>query len=316
MRRGKASNFEDNLPSREGKKTLPKPLTVSGFFVVVILYLCKRVLFVKPEVKVCVYLLVCLMGSVISDIFYMPRTYFSRVDNIFNQYFVKLCWGWTCSLLCSFVYMTSYVYTCGNLQYVKLHLSRLGIGTAVWYIMTTSFVVICGWTGFCTSDLYFTRGSCIMNGHSWIGFDISGHTFMMVYCTLMLGEESKCFHQWERIRTFLDDTTEEDVDERLKHLSRNQISELRTSYNNLTSYIKINFLLMALLSILWDVMLLSTILYFHTLAQKMIAIILSIVCWFMTYRVWYLADLSPGLPGQGPFRYSLETTISRTSRRR
>ncbi|XP_014665105.1 PREDICTED: FIT family protein CG10671-like [Priapulus caudatus] len=292
------------MSSREGKKTLPKPLGLRGFLVVIVLFFCKKVLFVKPEIKVCVYLVVCLLGSVIGDIFVVPRTYFSRKDNVFNVYFVKLCWGWTGALLAAFIAMTSYVYTCGNRQLVFLHLSRLVVATVVWYVCTSSFVTINTLTGFCitASVAVDTADACRTAGHAWLGFDISGHVFMMAYCALLLAEESRAFAHWDRVGTMLL-RGDNDVDERLGHLTGSELARLREAHPRLTPYIKASFLTMALLCLLWDTMLLATTLYFHSVAQKMAALAAAIICWFVTYRLWYKIDVSPGLPGQGAFRY-------------
>lgn len=291
--------------SRDGKKQLPKPASFSGFVVVIILFLCKRVLLIKPETRVAVYLFTCLLGSIVGDFFPLPRGYFARKDNLFNQWFVKLSWGWTCSLLFIFIFMTSYTYTCGNVQRVKLHLSRLGISTAMWFVFTKSFVYIEALTGFCTAEEFTTRSACVKNGHTWMGFDISGHTFLLAYCILLIAEESVCFDGWEKIGHMLlgSDKDEDNLDEKLKHLSKNELAQLQDSYANYTVYIKVNFLLLTLLCILWDVMLVATILYFHSLPQKMAALVFAIGCWFSTYRAWYCTELSPGLPGEGLFRY-------------
>ena len=66
--------------------------------------LCQHVLFVDTRVKAKLYILLVFFGSILIDVFVsVPKSYFSRKNNLFNVYFVKLSWGWTLAFVGAFV---------------------------------------------------------------------------------------------------------------------------------------------------------------------------------------------------------------------
>lgn len=269
-----------------------------------ILHVCRQVLCVRVNVKAIVYFLVILCGSAMSDFVPFPRTYFALKTNFLNVYFVKFSWGWTILLLGSFVLLTSYVYCCGEKSKIRYHMSRLVVATALWYILTGLFGYIEGITGICSmrSEKCATKLACIKNGHRWYGFDISGHAFILVYCNLLILEEIAVIKGWERICHLLR-TSEYDDDSPLKCLTDEEVTIMRTAYSIFTPYIRALFILLTLLHLLWDFMLLMTVLYYHSLAQKLVGCLFAIVAWYVTYYIWYPVSI-PGLPGPTAFRYS------------
>jgi hypothetical protein len=58
--------------------------------------------------------------------------------------------------------------------------------------------------------------------------------------------------------------------------------------------IRILYVALAALTILWEFMLLSTALYFHDTLHKIAAAGLAVFFWYITYYVWYRRD-SPSL---------------------
>jgi hypothetical protein len=88
-------NFR-NQPSEttrnEAKGTKPTavPASVWEVIVMMILHLAKKVIFFDIRLKVALYLGSLFLISLIGDFIPYPKTYFSRSDNLFNQYFVKL----------------------------------------------------------------------------------------------------------------------------------------------------------------------------------------------------------------------------------
>lgn len=308
QRRGKASSAlkwdaYNRTQAVTGRKPLAEPTSVSQVLIMVGLHICRRVVLIQPSVKVPVYLGILLFGSVMCDFFPLPRTYLSRKDNVFNVYFVKFAWGWTLLTVGSFVAVSSWVYCCGDRALVKRHLSRLAVGTAAWFFTTNFFLVFESYTGYCSSDKHSARSSCLGNGHRWLGFDISGHAFLLIYCNLLIMEEAKSLCGWERIAEII--RNEKYVDESpLKGISEERLVVLRHSYHKLTPFVRLLFLAMTLLSVLWDVMLVCTVLYFHTMVQKALGGVIAILEWFVTYRVFYQLSWSPGLPGQGLFKYA------------
>lgn len=78
---------------------------------------------------------------------------------------------------------------------------------------------------------------------------------------------------------------------------------LKFLYERFTPIIRTLFIGMAALQILWDVMLVGTMLYYHRMIEKFISGIIAIFTWYFTYRFWYRSDLLPDPAGSGSFFY-------------
>ncbi|ESO82823.1 hypothetical protein LOTGIDRAFT_184623 [Lottia gigantea] len=285
-----------------GKKPIAEPIHIGHFIMIVIMKLCRTVLLIDTSVKIGLYLMVVLIGSVICDLHAMPRGFFSDKKNFLNVYFIKLGWGWTLSLIGPFIFMTSFVYCCGNLNQVRRHVMRLAVGTVWWYVCTSFFVYVNKNVGVCTLSNLKDSKSCLEAGKSWLGFDISGHVFLMIHSLLIISEEMKCFKDWTKLKLSLDD---ENLTQR-KNLSASEISQAKTSHKQLTPLIQINVVFITLLSLLFEFMLLITIIYrFHTLSQKVFAAFIAVGFWFVDYRMLFRTkiDIMPCLPGECTLNY-------------
>lgn len=264
------------------------------------MYLCRRILLIETLTKLCVYFCVITIISVVTDHFPFPRSYFSDKQNFINQYFVKLGWGWTCSLLGLFVYLTSNTYCCGNRKDVNRHLMRLAFGTLWWFLCTKLFAVIQDSFGICVTDYDLNRSSCEASGNRWVPFDVSGHTFLLVHCLLIISEEVKCINGWERI----DEVIRKEMSSQASRYSSDDLTQLKALYDENTPRIRFLILVLTLLSLMWEMMLLSTILYFHNLAQKLVGACFAALGWFISYRFWYKwRSWTPGLAGHGVIKY-------------
>jgi hypothetical protein len=310
-------NFRPNTETpkweTKGKKPLPEPTTVKHVFLMMIVHVCRKTLFVDTSVKVGIYGGSLFIVSLLADVLPFPKTYLSRSDNIFNQYFVKLGWAWTLFVIAPFLLMTSYTYCCGKRDKVLQHFARLGIATVAWYVWTKLFCYIERSYGYCniSPKKFPTKETCIGGGNFWYGFDISGHAFILIYSSLVLIEEARAIVGWEGIRDLIRDEeharTTVDVSVTngpLRGLSFEDFSNLKKSYDKFTPYIRLCFIAMTLLCVLWDVMLVSTILYYHIMIEKFISGSIAILTWFFTYRYWYAVPWAlPNLPGDGLFKY-------------
>jgi hypothetical protein len=306
-------NSETSVWETKGTKPLPEPTTVKQVLLMMILHVCRKTLFIDTSVKVAIYGASLFIVSVLAEVLPFPKTYFSRSDNIFNQYFVKLGWGWTLLVTSPFLLMTSYTYCCGKRDKVLQHLARLGIATFAWYFWTKSFWYIETMYGRCnvSSKKYQTKEACIGGGFFWYGLDISGHAFILIYSSLVLIEEARAINGWESIRDMIRNEEHArnvgDVSvtsNPLRGLSFEEFSNLKKSYYKFTPYIRLCFIAMTFLSVLWDVMLVSTILYYHIMVEKFISGVVAILTWFITYRYWYTIPRAlPNLPGEGLFKY-------------
>ncbi|KDR11133.1 FIT family protein CG10671 [Zootermopsis nevadensis] len=310
-------NFRPNSETpgweTKGKKPLPEPATVKQVLLMMIVHVCRRTLFVDTSIKVAIYGATLFLVSILADVLPFPKTYFSRSDNVLNQYFVKLGWGWTLFVTSPFLFMTSFTYCCGKRDRILQHFARLGIATFAWYFWTTLFWYIETVYGRCNAspEKFQTKETCLAGGYFWHGFDISGHVFILIYSSLVLIEEARAINGWEGIRDLIRNEEHArnvgDVSvtsNPLRGLSFEEFSNLKESYDKFTVYIRLFFIAMTFLSVLWDVMLVSTILYYHKVIEKFVSGAIAILTWFFTYRYWYtLPRALPNLPGEGLFKY-------------
>lgn len=297
----------------KGTKPIREASSILEILSLMIVHICKKLLFYDTNLKIAVYLGTLFLLSLIADVISFPKTYFSRSSNVFNQYFVKIGWFWTLFLTVPYVLLTSFICCCGKRRLMLTgHLSRLVIATLSWYLWTTIFNVIETKYGRCSSRLFDNRISCLQNGHFWNGFDISGHCFILIYSSLVMIEEAKAINGWEKIKDYIrDENYTRSLNDKsisvnpLKNISAEELKILKMSYDCVTPYVRALLIAIALLQLLWDIMLVSTILYYHIMIEKFISGVLAILTWFLTYRVWYtIPNLLPNLPGQGIFKYN------------
>ena len=128
-----------DVNTRMGTKPLPEPTSIQKMLLLMIVQLCRKILFIDPNIKVGLYITLVLFGSSLSDVLPIPGSYFSRKNNLFNVYFVKLSWAWSMAFVGSFVYLTSNVYCCGDKVKIGKHLLRLFVATVNWYLWTRLF---------------------------------------------------------------------------------------------------------------------------------------------------------------------------------
>ncbi|KAJ8713506.1 hypothetical protein PYW07_013876 [Mythimna separata] len=308
-------NFKVQNEPLESKGTKPtrEESSILEVFVLMIVHICKKILFFDTNLKIAVYLGALFLLSIVADVLTFPKTYFSRSDNVFNQYFVKIGWFWTLFMTVPYVLLTSYTTCCGKRRTVAIaHLSRLIVATGFWYMWTSVFNSIETSYGRCNNKQYESKILCLQKGHFWNGFDISGHCFILIYSSLVLIEEAKAINGWEKIKDYIrDEKYARSIDDKsasvnpLKNITTDELNILKLSYENFTPYVRGFFIGIALLQLLWDVMLVSTILYYHIMVEKFISGIIAILTWFVTYRVWYtIPNILPNLPGEGIFRYN------------
>lgn len=186
---------------------------------------------------------------------------------------MKFAWGWTLCLLLPFISLTNYCAT-QNVLVVLRRLSSLLVSTAIWHVCTGTFLHIEDITGSCykSSSLdvvlqgHSSKLHCQKAGGFWNGFDISGHSFLLSYCTLVILEEVAVMHN------------------------------LCASWNR--RLVDGLFLALCCLTMIWLLMFLSTAIYFHDIYQKLFGTLVGLLAWYGTYRFWYLRPMSPGLPPQ------------------
>lgn len=287
-----------------GKKSLPEPTHVGHFFMMMLMKICRTILFVDTSVKIGVYLIGVMIGSVICDLFVVPQTFLSHKHNPLNQYFVKIGWGWTLTFVGLYILMTSFIYCCRDKARICQHLMRLVVGTFWWLACTTLFVRIENLVGICSSSEHGDKMACVNAGKRWLGFDISGHVFLEIHCLLIISEEVKTFKEWLKLKAVLED---EDIVHK-RRITQEEIFLSESDYKALTPYIKIVVACLSVMLMLFEVMLLSSTIYrFHTLSQKVSASFIAVGCWFISYRIIYRSDspfpFIPVTPGHSPLQF-------------
>lgn len=322
-------SINDSKLDQRGTKPAAGETSVKEVFTLMIIHICKKSIFFNTNLKVAIYLGALFLVSLLADSVRVPKVYLSRSDNIFNQYFVKFAWGWNLLILVPYVALTSYVYCCGQVQRIfKHHILRISIATFFWWFWTTCFNIIEANYGKCNirGTEFNTKQSCLKSGYYWNGFDLSGHCFILIYGSLVMIEEARSMINWETIK---DNIRLEEYDRTLmnkplsmnplRNLSNEEFASLKESYCKFTPYIRSLFIVITVFQVLWDVMLIGTLLYHHIMIEKFLGGSLAILMWYFTYKFWF--SLPKGglkLPGDGIFKYNKTkgTTILPTLKRR
>lgn len=223
-----------------------------------------------------IFVLISAVGSVLKELQLVPQTYFSSSRNALNVYFVKVSWGWTVLLLTPFLLLSNSSFS-RSAYFLGRRLLSLAVATAVWYLCTEAFFYIEDATGSCFEadgggvlKEFTSKASCRRAGFHWSGYDISGHSFILAYSSLFIVEETAPMAS-------------------LKTASLSPLPRLVLSL----LYVALN-----LIVIIWVWMFACTSVYFHDPSHKLLGTVCGVLGWYLTYRVWYLKPLSPGLPPQ------------------
>lgn len=210
--------------------------------------------------------------------------YYNNKGNVFNQYFVKLGWGWTTAVIILFYSLVSVK---SKIRLVPVAIRYL-VAT-VWWIFFTQWCFglpimdrVFVWTGGkCANisqdrfDLYGIAGTfsetngfyeskaitsftCRKLKGSWEGgHDPLGHVFLLVHSSLYLFHEIQPFWPgWSQLLLNLQKF----------RASRNKLVAVRSLLLN-TPHVVVVLLLS-----LWWFMLLVTNMYFHLLAEKLVGL--------------------------------------------
>ncbi|XP_076840451.1 acyl-coenzyme A diphosphatase FITM2 [Brachyhypopomus gauderio] len=216
------------------------------------------------------FLCVSIIGSLLKDLDVVPTTYFSNRRNLLNLYFVKISWGWNLFLLLPFISVSNFYNR--NFTFVLKRLLSLVVATAIWYLCTESFMYIEDITGKCYEsdslkvqrEEFGTKVDCRNAGFLWDGCDISGHSFILAYSTLIIVEE---------------------MDSMLYMMKQRRSALLEALY------VALNVIVL-----IWIWMFGCTSVYFHNMVHKVLGTLFGILGWYVSYKVWYLKPFSPGLP--------------------
>lgn len=217
---------------------------------------------VKQNNRIIIYCGLILICSMLS----FPENY--RVDkrNILNQYFVKIGWFWTLLMLIPLMFANIKV---DDRDSVSRAIFRLITSTIIWYTSVNFFQIL----------------------DTITGFDISGHTFLLMFSNLFIASELQISIMASNA---LNGGSEGDkLTNSNVGLLKSQIQSIKYALQTLT--------------ILWDFMLLQTALYYHTIIQKVLAAIWAIISWYLLHRLFY--QNKPTIRGLGD-RCTNEQTLA------
>ena len=233
------------------------------------------ILYMQPSVKVKILFVLVIVASVICSVSFAPQTCFDNRNNLLNRVFVKFSWGWTLLFLLPLVALSSYVYEKTSRMDALKNLFRVAVAHVMWYIFTTIFVLLDHAVGTCSNLAYEHRRECHKNGSLWYGFDISGHTFLLSYCILIITEESIPVSQtvWKQAGNIISSISEP--------------IHLQEVYDKISLVMSILRLYGVVLILLCTLMTLTTNLYFHTIPEKVLGFIIAVFCWYVTYCYIY-----------------------------
>jgi len=208
---------------------------------------------------------VCLISVFFENI--VIDSVFADRNNFLNIYLVKWSWGWT------FLAVGCYMLTRGFLHnneeshhFIFTTLFQLAIGTAVWYTFASNvFGFVEHSTGICQASHLTSKRECRHSGFKWLAFDISGHSFLLLWNVLFTLENVK--------------------------LPRNQQNSVSKNEDNSgvsvgnQNILDIQLFIISMLTFIWEVMLISTAFHFHTTGEKIVGSSISLLVWYLIYRV-------------------------------
>lgn len=276
-----------NASSTSGQSTdQPKKFlrntTLNQIINEIIIGFCQKLMDFNLRKRLIYYLVLIAFGSILCDgapgLIKALVPYKTEKGHFLNQYFVKLGWFWTLVLLIPFQALTRKSIENRDKWYDLRDVIRVCLITLSWYFSVNSFNYIESSTAKCSQLSIKSRSACLNKGWSWYGFDISGHTFILLFSNLVLIEESKVIAGFENLGYLLDSRWQEQrrLNKEFKHYDL---------YLKLLVPIRVLFISITFLSLLWEFMLIQTVLHYHNFLQKMIAFVWSLGCWYVCYRI-------------------------------
>ena len=234
--------------------------------------------------KALILLAIVLVGSTIYALDLSPESAFSDRHNPVNVYLVKYSWGWTLLIITPAAILSSSLYNGLNITNIFRHLSRLVVSHVIWFSVTSLIVLLDSSVGSCAVNEVTGRHECLKKGHLWLGFDISGHVFLLTYCIYVISEECANIKLeiWYEFPEFL--SHENAVTNKLSQNTKDTLLLI----HQISSWIiePLELLCLALV-LVWAVMVVSTSLYFHTFAEKVLGYLCALLSWHCTYNWLY-----------------------------
>ncbi|KAG0722739.1 FIT family protein CG10671 [Chionoecetes opilio] len=252
---------------------------------------CKNYLHVPSSVKIFYYLTTLLALSTIQHYVDLPHLEgLTGKYSVLNQVFVKKGWGFTLAVFLPFGFFSLLLRP--KLMICLKHLIvRSAVTTFFFFIWCQIlFPTVDNFSGSCIAGnetLAVTKKECLSTeGREYFSFDISGHSYLLTYCVMIMMEESKeiLYFLWLGRRLFGDTAQDKTETSAWPDLNEKQVKALKSRFSKLSPFVAFTFLNMCALALLWDFMLLVTTLYYHTFAEKVIGTVLALLMWGFLYK--------------------------------
>ncbi|XP_067234244.1 fat storage-inducing transmembrane protein 1 [Chanodichthys erythropterus] len=227
-----------------------------------------------------------LFGPVLS-LWVSKYSIFGNRNHYLYRVFLHSCWGWTCILCGSFVFLLSYCISNSLIHSVR-HLSRLAVAGTLWTLFRRVLSFLVDASGSCFEPLQSTtevrrnpgelldsdtgpllllreekgKAACLKAGLQWHGCEVSDDILILSLCCLILAEEIAVFGPCMALG------------------------------KPLGAPLRILFMLCVLLMSVWIFLILCLLAHFPLFPSQLVGGALGYLVWKALYKGWFL--LKPG----------------------
>lgn len=232
-----------------------------------ILKLADFVLARDPKTFAFVYLGLVASLSVLFERVSLPATHFADRDNWLNVHLFKPAFNYTVLALLLFACLAR------QLRQLRMPCARLLLAWTLFSACKQLIDAAQVAFGRCLRrpQLDDQQLACVLAGHEWRGYRVSGHVFYLLYALLLLLEEApRAYHRWRlrRCRALL----------RAEHRRAAYVGLRRRA-----PLVHAGYALLAAWAALLQLELLGTVAYFHAPGQKVGGALLAVALWLVTY---------------------------------
>lgn len=218
------------------------------------------------------------------------------------MYFMKYTYYYVIFLLLPFVTCLHLIYAFGKWRNILVPLTRVITCGVILFIMGWEFNVYGSLIGVCSfSKLNNEELVCEWYGYTWSSFDISGHIFHNVFGMFVIVEEASYYKLWIFIELLVDVycpnktllwTAKRTL---CTKVTDEEKAKLTLMYHSLSTILKVNFCILAVLVFMLNIANLLTVIYFHTVIENIVAAVVALTMWILCYRVVFpLYGANPG----------------------
>ncbi|XP_027212874.2 acyl-coenzyme A diphosphatase FITM2 isoform X2 [Penaeus vannamei] len=244
-------------------------------------------LHISPKLRICYFISILFFMSFMGDSVEVPHLQLlTGKKSTLNQVFVKLGWGWTFSIIGIFSLFSLLIHK-DWIKRMKCIAVRLAITTFFFFIWCSiTFPTIERYTGYCIHNgisFSFAKRECVKRPeHEYVSFDISGHSFLLTYCIMIIIEESKEMLYFLQLSRYFRGAPPLEGNE--SQVLDKEVKNLESVFKIMSPLIILAFMAMVAISLLWDLMLIVTTIYYHSLLEKLLGTVLSLCMWYILYK--------------------------------